>query len=151
MPCTARFPAYKIDGFLKNFSHFSEMRRLGYLKPPLCKGSRSELFPNQFPYTGTETFSVRVHFAEKMVSFQTNSPTRGRKPWTPDPSSLVMTFQTNSPTRGRKQLLALLLGGWSRLSKPIPLHGDGNSMRCCAYSAESCLSKPIPLHGDGNV
>ncbi len=55
MPYAAIFPGCKIDGFLKKFYRFSEMRRLGGLETSMSKGSKCELFPITSPLTGMET------------------------------------------------------------------------------------------------
>ena len=55
MPYAAIFPGCKIDGFLKKFYRFSEMRRLGGLETSMGKGSKCELFPITSPLTGMET------------------------------------------------------------------------------------------------
>ena len=79
MPCAVRLSDDKIDAFLKTFSDFSEVCRLGGLKPYPCKVSRSELFTNTSPRKGMETVTQRREFNTRIgnVAFTNTSPRKG--------------------------------------------------------------------------
>ncbi len=127
--CPVRLSDDKNHQFSEKFFHFFRVCRLGYSKPLLCNGSRSELFPNLFPSTGMETLKsyknriIRCFFPNLFPS-------------------------TGMETGRNMEEFKLTL----TLSKPIPLNGDGNSFSNERFSRmHGALSKPIPLNGDGNI
>ena len=132
MPYTIRFSGCKIGEFLKIFWHFSEMRRLGYLKPALCKGSRSELFTNHLPLTGMETLGWRHLAYLQICPFTNHLPLTGMETmrcqlW----QYRLKCFTNHLPLTGmetcmRKQVATSCRACW--LYKPLTPNGDGNGV-----------------------
>ena len=119
-----RFSGYKIDTFCQIFCDFSEVCRLGYLKPFPCKGSRSELFTNSLPRKGMETFSMH-NFLLIFASLQTHCPARGWKLSKLTSSAICTnTLQTHCPARGWKpQASKFLEVPFSTLQTHCPARG----------------------------
>ncbi len=124
MPYAASFPGCKIDHFLRNFYRFFGVCRLGYLKPPHSKASKSELFTNYSPSPGTETIGCReYHHLQSPSPLQTIPLHRG---WKRLISSFLILFLAllykRFPLSGMKTrtFLSEVLVHLYRLSKLFP-------------------------------
>ena len=95
--------------FSKKFLHFFGVCRLGYLKCPLCKASRSELFPIPLPRKGMETLLLLQTGANSLPTFQYLCPERGWKPFGINAACAGDgSFQYLCPERGWKHFYLFL-------------------------------------------
>ncbi len=125
------------------------MRRLGYLKPLLCKVSRSELFPNSFPRKGMETLPHMWRSLPKGFPFQTHFPARGWKP-SADHIVAICSFQLSkliSPQGDGNILLSKMDHQTNKLSKLISPQGDGNCLAVADPMMQSCFPNSLPRKG----
>ena len=126
------------------------MRRLGYLKPLLYKGSRSELFPNQLPSAGMETtlYSPERIFPEILLSKSTPLSGDGNQKPYGNSGKNTLTFQINSPQRGWKRVLVqLYLGGKLTFQINSPQRGWKQFRYCESDSCVCFFPNQLPSAG----
>ncbi|WP_414624937.1 hypothetical protein [Calothrix sp. CCY 0018] len=146
MPYTVRLSDDKNHDFLEKFFHFFGVCRLGYSKPPLCKGFKCELFTNHLPRKGMET----------RESVWTRVSYRLYKPLAPkgDGNTCVgqvrvktFTLQTTCPERRWKRWGGNRLTHDKTLYKPLAPKGDGNIKETPTNPATKFFTNHLPRKG----